>query len=144
MNVKGTLQAKSEQFLETDAMAAQELFTVSLEPDPLEWWADESTASTLRALAVQLHSTGISLLETAAVLEQFGMNRSHHAVWQWVHRIAETAPDPPTVRVVSVTFAHSFSNWSRRAVTSVANGAVANVQRSCRPLSPEAIYMHGW
>ena len=77
-------------------MAAQEPFTVSLEPNPLECWDDEGTASTLRALAVRLHSTGISLRETAAALEQFGVTRSHQAVWQWVHRTAETAPDPPT------------------------------------------------
>ena len=79
-------------------MAAQELFTVSLEANPLECWDDESTASALRALAVRLHSTGISLRETAAALEQFGVTRSHQAVWQWVHRTAETAPDPPTAK----------------------------------------------
>ena len=63
-------------------MAAQELFTVSLEPNPLECWADESTVSALRALAVRLHSTGNSLRETADVLETFGVTRSHQAVWQ--------------------------------------------------------------
>ena len=63
-------------------MAAQEPFTVSLEPNPLECWDDENTASTLRALAVRLHSTGISLRETATALEQFGVTRSHQAVWQ--------------------------------------------------------------
>jgi putative transposase len=54
-------------------MAAQELFIVSLELNPLECWDDESTASALRALAVRLHLTGISLRETAAALEQFGV-----------------------------------------------------------------------
>ncbi len=63
-------------------MVAQELFTVPLEPTPFERWDDESTASALRALAVRVHSTGISLRETAAALEQFGVNRSHQAVWQ--------------------------------------------------------------
>jgi putative transposase len=58
-------------------MAAQEPFTVTLEPSPLECWDDESTASALRALAVRLHSTGISLRETAAALEQLGVTRSH-------------------------------------------------------------------
>jgi transposase-like protein len=47
---------------------------------------------------VRLHSTGISIRETAAALEQFGMTRSHQAVWQWVHRTAEKAPDPPTAK----------------------------------------------
>ena len=72
-------------------MHAQEPFTVVLEPSPLECWEDESIASALRALAVRLHSTGISLRETAAALEQFGVTRSHQAVFQWVHRTAETA-----------------------------------------------------
>ena len=76
-------------------MHTQEPLTVSLESSPLECWGDESTASALRALAVRLHSTGISLRETAAVLEQFGVTRSHQAVFQWVHRVAEQTPDPP-------------------------------------------------
>ena len=63
-------------------MAVQEPFIVSLKPNPLEWWDDENTVSALRALAVWLHSTGISLRETAAALEQFGVTRSHQAVWQ--------------------------------------------------------------
>ena len=72
--------------------------SLRLEPNPLECWDDESTASALRALAVRLHSTGLSLRETAAALEQFGVFRSHQAVLQWVHRIAEKAPDPPTAK----------------------------------------------
>ena len=77
-------------------MRYQEPLTVALEPSPLECWDDESTASALRALAVRLHSTGISLRETAATLEQFGVTRSHQAVFQWIHRVAEEVPDPPT------------------------------------------------
>jgi putative transposase len=77
-------------------MRVQEPLTVSLEPSPLECWDDESTASALRALAVRLHSTGLSLRETATALEAFGITRSHQAVFQWVHRVAETVPDPPT------------------------------------------------
>lgn len=42
-------------------MQPQEPLTVVLEPSPLECWNEESTASALRALAVWLHSTGISL-----------------------------------------------------------------------------------
>jgi putative transposase len=49
-----------------------------------------------RALAVRLHSTGLSLRETAAALECLGVVRSHQAIFQWVHRVAEEAPDPPT------------------------------------------------
>jgi putative transposase len=77
-------------------MQAQEPLTVSLESSPLECWDEESTASALRALAVRLHSTGLSLRETAAVLETFGVTRSHQAVFQWVPRVAEKVLDPPT------------------------------------------------
>lgn len=37
-----------------------------------------------RALGVRLHSAGLSLRETVAVLEVFGVHRSHQAIWQWV------------------------------------------------------------
>ena len=47
---------------------------------------------------MRLHSTGISLRETAAALESFGVYRSHQAVFQWVHHLAEEAPDPPRTR----------------------------------------------
>jgi putative transposase len=81
-------------------MAIQDPCTVSLESNSLECWDDESTASALRTLAVRLHSTGISLRETPAALDQFGITRSQQAVFQWVHRTAEKIPDPPTARVV--------------------------------------------
>jgi putative transposase len=84
--------------LESAVVHSQELLTVSLDPSPLECWAEESTASALRALAVRLHSTGLSLRETAAVLETFGVTRSQQAVFQWVHRIAEKVPDPSTAK----------------------------------------------
>jgi putative transposase len=47
---------------------------------------------------VRLHSMGLSFRETAAVLEVFGVHRSHQAVWQWVHQFADSVPDPPTVQ----------------------------------------------
>ncbi len=79
-------------------MQPQEPLTVALEPSPLECWDDESTASALRALAVRLHSMGLSLRETATALETFGVYRSHQAVFQWVHRVGQEAPDPPRAR----------------------------------------------
>ena len=77
-------------------MVLQELLTENTETPSNEYWDGESTASALRALAVRLHSTGISLRETAAALESFGVYHSHQAVFQWVHRVGEKAPDPPT------------------------------------------------
>jgi len=123
-------------------MAAQELFTVFLEPNPLECWDDESTASALRALAVRLHSTGISLRETAAALEQFGMTRSHQAVWQWVHRIAKTVPDPPTATPSRVAVDETAvkidteQHWLYAAIdveTKLLLGAVVSERRGTDP-----------
>ena len=77
-------------------MTLQELLTENVETPCVECWDDESTASVLRGLAVRLHSTGISLRETAAALESIGVYRSHQAVFQWTHRVGENSPDPPT------------------------------------------------
>lgn len=95
---------KERAVLVSGVMQPQEPLTITLAPAPLECWDDESTASALRALAVRLHSTGISLRETATALEQFGVTRFHQAVFQWVHRVAEEVPDLPTARVVCVRF----------------------------------------
>lgn len=40
--------------------------------------------------------TSLSLREPAAVLEVFGVSRSYQAIWQWVHRSADSVPDPRT------------------------------------------------
>ena len=79
-------------------MQLQKLLTESLTVDSIDCWANERTASALRALAVRLHSTGLSLRETAAVLECLGIYRSQQAIWHWVHRHADSAPDPPTAQ----------------------------------------------
>ena len=75
-------------------MTNQKLLSEIIEPASIECWDDESTASALRALAVRFHATGLSLRETAAVLECFGVSRSYQAIWQWVHRHADSVRDP--------------------------------------------------
>lgn len=87
-------------------MTPQELLTETIETPSIECWNDEGTASALRALAVRLHSTGISLRETAAALESIGIKRSHQAVYQWTHRVGEEAPDPPTASLASIVSTH--------------------------------------
>ena len=83
-------------------MSLQDLLSEIIEPVSIECWAEESTASALRALAVRLHATGLSLQETAVVLECVVVSRSHQAIWQWVHRHADSAPDPPTAAPLRV------------------------------------------
>ena len=67
-----------------------------------ECWERERTATPVRAFAVRLHATGCSLRETAAILRSIGVERSHQAVWQWVHRLADSVPDPPSAQPTRV------------------------------------------
>ena len=68
-------------------MDLQELLAGTVDTPAIGQWTDESTASALRALAVQHHSTGISLREATAALESFGVYCSHQAVFECVHRV---------------------------------------------------------
>jgi len=52
----------------------------------------------VRAFAVRLHQTGCSLRETTTILAELGVERSHGAVWTWVHRLADSGCDPPTAQ----------------------------------------------
>ena len=85
-------------------MHLQKLLEETLNTASLECWAEESTPTPVRAFGVRLHSAGLSLRETAAVLELVGVERSHQAVFQWVHCLADHLPDPPrsTPRRVAV------------------------------------------
>ena len=38
---------------------------------------------------------GSSLKETQEILRLFGVIRSHQAILQWVHQVADSFPDPP-------------------------------------------------
>ena len=44
---------------------------------------------------VRLHSAGLSLRETVAILDLLDVDRSHGAVWDWTHRLADDQDDPP-------------------------------------------------
>jgi putative transposase len=72
----------------------RECFAANLE----ETWERERTANALMGFAVRFHTTGCSLRETASILAELGVERSHGAVWNWVHRIADSVPDPPTAK----------------------------------------------
>ncbi|WP_158059519.1 IS6 family transposase [Halorussus halophilus] len=77
-------------------MQAANLLKKSLDTTTLECCQRERTATPVRAFAVRLHAAGLSLRETAAILGLFGVEWSHGAVWQWVHRLADSVSDPPT------------------------------------------------
>jgi putative transposase len=75
-----------------------ECFAADLE----ESWERERTANALTGVAVRLHATGCSLRETASILTELGVERSHGAVWNWVHRISDSVPDPPSAQPTRV------------------------------------------
>ena len=77
------------------AFLSPELLRETLDTANLECWERERTATPVRAFAVRLHATGCSLRETQAILRLFGVQRSHQAIFQWVHRVADSVPDPP-------------------------------------------------
>ncbi len=79
-------------------MLNQELLRETLETTNLECWERERTATPVRAFAVRLHATGCSLRETQEILRLFGVERSHQAIWQWVHQVADSVPDPPEAK----------------------------------------------
>jgi transposase-like protein len=47
---------------------------------------------------VRLHAAGLSIRETVAILDLLGVDRSHGAVWNWVHTLSESQSDPPTAK----------------------------------------------
>src|SRR6056297_52938 len=79
-----------------------DLLSESYDADLEESWENERTATPVRAFAVRLHATGCSLRETTTILAELGVERSHQAVWQWVHRLADSVPDPPSAKPTRV------------------------------------------
>ncbi len=79
-----------------------DLLNESYDVDLEESWENERTATPVRAFAVRLHLTGCSLRETTTILAELGVERSHGAVWNWVHRLADSGRDPPSAKPTRV------------------------------------------
>ena len=77
-------------------MQLEDLLKETLEVNCDEVWENERTPTPVRVFGVRLHSMGLSVREVVAVLEWFGVDRSHGAVWNWTHKLAEHQEDPPT------------------------------------------------
>jgi putative transposase len=73
-----------------------DLLSKSYAADLEEFWENERTATPVRVFIIRLHVTGCSLRETTTILTELGIERSHGAVWSWVHRLADSGCDPPT------------------------------------------------
>ena len=76
-------------------MLSPELLRETLDTANVECWERERTATPVREFAIQLHATGCSIRGTHAILRLFGVQRSYQAIFQWVHRVADSVPDPP-------------------------------------------------
>ena len=76
-------------------MPPNDLLDETLEAADSDCWDRERTATPVRAFAVRLHSAGLSLRETVAILDLLDVDRSHGAVWDWTHRLADDQDDPP-------------------------------------------------
>ncbi len=77
---------------------APDLLNETYDGDLEEVWERERTAAPVRAFAVRLHQTRCSVRETATILAELGVERSYGAVWNWVHRLADSGCDPPTAQ----------------------------------------------
>ncbi|MFA9416399.1 IS6 family transposase [Natrinema sp. HArc-T2] len=76
-------------------MQLANLLRESLDVDCDEVWENERTPTPVRVFGVRLHSMGLSVREVVAVLDLLGVDRSHGAVWNWTHDLAESQADPP-------------------------------------------------
>jgi len=84
-------------------MQLADLLKETLDVDCQEVWENERTPTPIRVFGVRLHSMGLSVREVTAVLGWLGVERSHGAVWNWTHKLAEQQEDPPTAGVISET-----------------------------------------
>ncbi len=79
-------------------MQLADLLRETLDVDSQDIWENERTPTPVRRFEVRLHTAGLSIRETVAILDILGVQRSHGAVWQWVHRLADSDADPPTAK----------------------------------------------
>jgi len=77
-------------------MQLADLLKETLDEDNQDVWENERTLTSVRRFGVRLHSAGLSIRETVAILDLLGVDRSHGAVWNWVHTLFEAQSDPPT------------------------------------------------
>ncbi|WP_159904778.1 IS6 family transposase [Salinirussus salinus] len=77
-------------------MQLVDLLSETLDEDSQDVWENERTPTPARRFGVRLHSLGLLIRETVAILELLGVDRSHGAVWNWVHTLSEAQSDPPT------------------------------------------------
>lgn len=105
----------SEQVVVVVNMILADLLRETMDVTELEAWENERIPNALTGVGVRLHLMGLSLRETAAVLDLLGVDRSHQAIFQWTHQLADSAPDPPSAAptrvAVDETAVRVASKW---------------------------------
>ncbi len=61
-------------------MELADLLRETLEEDSQDVWENKRTPTLVRRFGVRLHTAGLSLRKTAAILDLLGVDRSHGAV----------------------------------------------------------------
>jgi putative transposase len=126
-----------------------DLLSESFAADLEECWERERTATPVRAFAVRLHATGCSLRETASILADLGIERSHQAIFQWVHRLSDSVSDPPSAQprrvAVDETAVKINGEWSwLYAAIDIDTKLLLDVQLFKRHgTDPAAAFLHG-
>ncbi|CCQ35842.1 ISH14-type transposase ISNamo13 [Natronomonas moolapensis 8.8.11] len=130
-------------------MMLADLLSECFAADLKECWERGRTATPIRTFAVRLHATGCSLRETTTILAELGVERSHGAVWNWVHRVADSVPDPPSAQstrvAVDETAVKINGEWSwLYAAIDIETKLILDVQLFGRHgTDPAAAFLHG-
>ncbi|KAA9397151.1 DDE domain-containing protein [Haloarcula sp. CBA1130] len=61
-------------------------------------WVNERTPTPVQRFGACLHSAGLSIRETLTILDPLDVERSHGAVWNWVHTLSEAQNDLSTAQ----------------------------------------------
>jgi len=126
-----------------------DLLSGCYDADLEETWENERTATPVRAFAVRLHETGCSLRKTTTILAELGVKRSHGAVWNWVHRLADSGCDPPEAQptrvAVDETAVKINGEWSwLYAAIDLETKLILDAQLFSRHgTDPAAAFLHG-
>lgn len=78
-------------------MILGDLLRDTLDVDCYEIWGNKRIPTPVRVFWIRFYSMRLSVVEVAAVLGLLGVARSHWAVWNWTHNLAESQVDSPTV-----------------------------------------------
>jgi len=70
-------------------MQLADLLRETLGEDSQDVWENERTPTHVQRFGVRLHTAGLSIRETVAILDLLGVDRSHGAAWNWVHTLSE-------------------------------------------------------